>query len=465
MDSSLLNSLFDQEERHPLSVTELNELVKERLEAEYSNVWLEGEINNFYKAASGHWYFTLTDGNSQIKAACFKSLNWRVRFEPENGLSVRVRGKLSVYVPRGEYQITVESLQPVGEGAMKIAFEQIRSKLDADGLFDPAHKRKLPYFPQCVGVVTSPNGAAIFDILNVLTRRTQSVSILLIPSLVQGENAPAELRNGILLANEFNQRAETRQKIDVLIVGRGGGSSEDLAAFNEEYLARAIFESEIPVISAVGHETDVSISDLVADVRAPTPSAAAEIVAESEDLILETLEKRVTEMHHLLRLRMLHEQRRLETLQYSEAFTGFRQNVKDELYQIEDVFNRSVQAMREQVRENQKVFQALAARITPSRLARRFSDQKSRFAVLAERTAAAERKLLAAKENGLHIAMARLDAMSPLAVLERGYSLTTKPDGTILRTAGSVNTDEEINVRLANGKLRAKVLSKEKVND
>ncbi|NNE99235.1 MAG: exodeoxyribonuclease VII large subunit, partial [Pyrinomonadaceae bacterium] len=266
MNSPLLRSLFDDEdERRPLTISELNTEIKNALERRFASVWIEGEITNFFDASSGHWYFTLSDSDSQIKAACFKGENWRIRFKPFDGLQVRVRGKVTVYEPRGEYQVAVESLEPIGEGALRVAFEQIKEKLEKDRLFEDEFKRPLPYFPKRVGVVTSPNGAAFHDILNVLSRRTKSVSIVLIPTVVQGETAPESIRLAVQDANLFNRNAVEEDRIDVLIVGRGGGSSEDLSAFNEEQLARTIFASEIPIISAVGHEIDLTIADLVAD--------------------------------------------------------------------------------------------------------------------------------------------------------------------------------------------------------
>ncbi len=460
MNSQLLRSLFDEgddNEEIPLTVTELNEKVGADLESRYSNILLEGEISNFFTARSGHWYFSLTDSESQIKAACFKGANWRVRFEPENGLSVRVRGKLSVYVPRGEYQITVDSLEPVGEGALKIAFEQVRARLEADGLFKPEYKRKLPYFPQRVGVVTSPNGAAFFDILNVLTRRTKSVSIVLIPSLVQGEGAPLEIRNGIELANSYNKNANARDRIDVLIVGRGGGSSEDLAAFNEEFLARAIFESEIPIISAVGHEIDTSIADMVADVRAPTPSAAAEIVAEREDQIEETVNRRLDEMHRILSYRLLAYQNRLQQAEHSKGVVGFLESVRGSSNKVADLSERAQDSIAQLVRGSKDCLDSLESRITPARLAARFAQRNSKALILEERILNASKRMLASKENELGIRMAALDAMSPLSVLERGYSLTTFGDKKIVRDSQQVNVGDEIGIRFAKGEIKASV--------
>jgi exodeoxyribonuclease VII large subunit len=239
---SLLQSLFDDEERRPLSVSELNAQVRGELERRFASVWVEGEVVNFVAAKSGHWYFTLHDGTSQLRAACYRGANYRIKFQPFDGLQVRVRGRLTLYEPRGEYQILVESLEPVGEGALRVAFEQIKSKLEAEGLFSPQLKRKLPLLPRRVGVVTSPNGAAYFDILHVLSRRTRSVHIVLIPTRVQGESAGEEIREAIRFANQYNKKAAKNERIDVLIVGRGGGSDEDLWDFNEERIARTIRE-------------------------------------------------------------------------------------------------------------------------------------------------------------------------------------------------------------------------------
>ncbi|MBC7901129.1 MAG: exodeoxyribonuclease VII large subunit, partial [Saprospiraceae bacterium] len=291
MPSELLQSLFDMEERRPLSVSELNAQVRSEIERRFASVWVEGEITNFMAARSGHWYFTLGDGSSQMKAACYKGSNYKIRFQPFDGLQVRVRGRLTLYEPRGEYQILVESLEPVGDGALKVAFEQIRGKLELEGLFDEALKRPMPPFPKRIGVVTSPTGAAFFDILHVLSRRARSASVILIPTRVQGETAGEEISRAIRYANEFNLTAELKDQIDVLIVGRGGGSSEDLWAFNEELVARTIRASGIPIISAVGHEIDFTMADFVADMRAATPSAAAEIVAQREEDIQNHLER------------------------------------------------------------------------------------------------------------------------------------------------------------------------------
>jgi exodeoxyribonuclease VII large subunit len=455
MKSSLLDSLFDEEERRPLTVSELNEQVKKALERGFSSVWLEGEITNFIAANSGHWYFTLHDGFSQLKAACYIRNNLRIRFKPFDGLQVRVRGKLSVYEPKGEYQILVESLEPVGEGALKVAFEQIKAKLAKEGLFDEELKRPLPYFPKRVGVVTSPNGAAFHDILNVLGRRTRTVNITLIPTRVQGETAGEEIEKAIKLANQFNEKSS--EKIDVLIVGRGGGSSEDLWAFNEERVARAIRNSKIPIISAVGHEIDFTIADFVADVRAATPSAAAEIVAENEANIENFLYQRTQDLLQLVNYRILQAKNAWQELAFSSVFYEFPQKIKDWRYEIEDFQDQMQSVFEDRLRKDEKRLESLTNRLSPIKLASKVSENQTRLALLKQRQISAIKDVIDAQDEKLKIKMASLDALSPLSVLRRGYSITENEKGEILRDSSQIKVDENVQIRLANGKLKAKV--------
>jgi exodeoxyribonuclease VII large subunit len=461
MKSSLLNSLFDDEERRPLTISELNEQVKGELERRFASVWVEGEITNFLAANSGHWYFTLHDGDSQLKAACYVRNNMRIRFQPFDGLQVRVRGKLSLYAPRGEYQILVESLQPVGEGALKVAFEQIKLKLAKERLFDEELKRPLPFFPKRVGVVTSPNGAAFHDILNVLSRRTRSVNITLIPTLVQGEFAGEKISEAIEAANKFNKIADENEKFDVLIVGRGGGSSEDLWAFNEERVARAIFASEIPIISAVGHEIDFTIADFVADKRAPTPSAAAEIVAESEDQIEAFIYQRKQDLFQLISYKLLASRSEFQELALSPVFSEFPQKIKDWRYELEDIKEQINDALSYKIKNSKQLLESLTNRISPLKLGSKLNKQKTRLAVLFEKQLAAMKNAVNAKDEELKIRMASLDALSPLSVLNRGYSIAKNEKGEILRDSSKLKIDEKVKIRLAKGKIEAKILSVE----
>ncbi len=462
MKSSLLQSLFDDEDRRPLSVSEVNLQVKSALEKAFASVWVEGEIVNFVAANSGHWYFSLHDGDSHLKAACYRGSNWKIRFQPFDGLQVRVRGKLSVYEPKGEYQMLVESLEPVGEGALKVAFEQIKLKLGKERLFDEDLKRPLPFFPRRVGVVTSPNGAAFHDVLNVLSRRTKSVSIVLIPTRVQGEMAGEEIRQAILLANEFNRAAAENERIDVLIVGRGGGSAEDLWAFNEERLARTIRASEIPIISAVGHEIDFTIADFVADRRAPTPSAAAEIVAQSEDQIEAFVAQRKQDLFQLIDHKLLRVRSDLQELALSPVFTQFPQLIKDWRYAVEDYGEQLQAALTQKLKSLEDRLETVKSRLSPIRLAAELSNKKTRLAILGERKNSAVKKMIDAKDARLKIEMASLDALSPLAVLKRGYSLVKNEKDKIISSVRQIKQGEDVQIRLSDGKLKAKVFETEK---
>ncbi|MCY7346201.1 MAG: exodeoxyribonuclease VII large subunit [Pyrinomonadaceae bacterium] len=459
MKSLLLQSLFDEQESRPLTVSELNEQVKTALERSFASVWIEAEIVNFKAASSGHWYFTLHDGDSHLRAACYVRNNLRIRFQPFDGLQVRVRGKLSVYQPKGEYQMLVESLEPVGEGALKVAFEQIKLKLQKEGLFDEELKRELPFFPRRVGVITSPNGAAFHDILNVLSRRTRTVNIVLIPTRVQGETAGEEITNAIRSANNFNHKAQPSDKIDVLIVGRGGGSSEDLWAFNEERVARAIRASEIPVISAVGHEIDFTIADLVADRRAPTPSAAAEIVAESEDGIADFLSRKRQDLFQSIGYKLLASRSDLQELALAAVFAEFPQQIKDRRYEITDATESLRSAFDKQIGKNKQRLESLNNRISPLQLASKLNEKKTRLALLQQKQSSAVKDIINAKDENLKIGMASLDALSPLSVLSRGFSIVENAAGEILRDAGEIKENENVKIRLARGTIKARVLT------
>src|SRR5436190_1036966 len=333
MSQPLFNALFDDTERRPMSVSQLTNAIRISLESRFASVWVEGEISNFKAHQSGHWYFTIKDSNAQLKAKCFRSSNQRIRFKPADGLHVRARGKLTVYQPRGEYELVVESLDPVGAGALRIAFEQLRDRLQAEGLFAKELKRALPVFPRRVGIVTSPTGAAIRDMLNVISRRTKTVNVLLAPARVQGDGAGPDIARAIRFINQHHELAlrngRDKDGVDVLIVGRGGGSTEDLWAFNSEEVARAIRNSSIPVISAVGHETDFTIADFVADHRAPTPTAAAEIVAAREDQLCTALDHLGRQLVRLTRYKIVDARARVQEHALSQVFDEVKTRLHD----------------------------------------------------------------------------------------------------------------------------------------
>lgn len=442
-------------------MSELNEQVKTEVEKQFADVWVEGEIVNFASAGSGHWYFTLHDETTQIKAACFKSSNYRIRFKPTDGLQVRVRGKLSVYPPRGEYQLIVESLEPVGEGALTIAFEQIRVRLEHEGLFAEELKRPLPFFPRRIGVVTSPSGAAFFDILHVLSRRARSVSVVLIPVRVQGETAGNEIRRAIGHANDFNLSVVEEQRLDVLIVGRGGGSSEDLWAFNEEGVARAIRGSAIPIISAVGHEIDLTIADLVADMRAATPSAAAEIVAAKETDIAEFIDSRELLFERLAERKLLQLRSKLQAMAMSPVFTEFPNQLGNWKYEIDDHLSQMKACVLDKLKDSGNGLEQIALRLSPVKLANKLGHHKTSLAMLEQGHLTAARKAIERRSRDLGNLAGKLDSLSPLSVLHRGYSITQMENGKILRDAADTVKGDKLKIRLANGKLDAEVLSSE----
>lgn len=461
MDSPLFAALFDETERRALTVSELNADIKSSLEVKFSNVWVEGEIKDFLAASSGHWYFTLTDGDSVLKSACFRQRNFRIRFRPSDGLHVRCRGRITTYEKRGEYQLMVDSLEPVGEGALTVAFEQIKARLFAEGLFDESLKRPIPAFPRRVGIVTSPDGAAVHDIMTVLDRRARSVNVVLIPTQVQGDAAPTQIVKALRLANSFHDKCLDDERIDVLIVGRGGGSTEDLWAFNDERVARAIRASAIPVISAVGHEIDFTIADLVADLRAPTPSAAAEIVAQSETEVLRRIDQLSGDLKRQLDYVLLAAHADLQSLEMASVFTEFPLRVQRLRNSIDRLFARNATAAGANLISSGKRLKNVTARLSPTALSARLAGNLNRLALLEHRSASAAAELTAARHRKIEGLMSQLDALSPLAVLTRGYSITQKSSGEIVRDAHQTTSGERLGIRLSSGKLQVDVVSRE----
>jgi exodeoxyribonuclease VII large subunit len=407
--------LFSSADRLPLdrqvfTVSELTSQIKEILEGTFVGIWVEGEISNLRRPSSGHMYLTLKDEATQVSAVMFRSSNRDLRFTPKDGLAVIVYGRVSVYERRGEYQIAVEYMEPKGIGALQLAYEQLKERLAQEGLFDPAHKKPLPLLPQKVGVITSATGAAIRDILHVIHRRFANLQVILYPVQVQGETAAGEIARAIEEMNRWG-------KIEVLIVGRGGGSIEDLWAFNEEKVARAIFASRIPIISAVGHETDYTIADFVADVRAPTPSAAAEIVVTSKDQLCQRTDELVGRLVSSLQLRLQ---------RYATALSHLKGRL-----------------------------QAL----TPQGM---LKLQRQKLLAVADRLERGSFAILQLKRESLQRTVAKLGALSPLAVLERGFALCMRlPSLKIVRDAEEVGVGDEVLVRLCQGKILCQVKERE----
>ena len=436
-------------------------MIRGELERRFSSVWVEGEISNFRAHGSGHWYFTLKDEGAQLRAACYRSSNQRIRFRPEDGLQVRARGRLSVYEPKGEYQLIVEALEPVGAGALQLAFQQTKARLQAEGLFAAEIKRPVPFFPRRVGVITSATGAAIRDILNVISRRTRTVHVLFVPARVQGDGASFEVVRAIKLLNDHHARAVRDEsfdaEIDVIIVGRGGGSIEDLWAFNEEVVARAIRASAIPVISAVGHETDFTIADFVADLRAPTPSAAAEIVAAHEAQLCSLLDRLAANLARSIKFRVSGARTHVQELALSPAFDAVSARLRDAMTTADGAEYRLQTAITATLQRAQRRLGAAAHSLSPAQLRSHVIAARTRFESLTKaRDAGISSRLDAAKQH-FGLVVAALDAMSPLKVLERGYAIAQDPHGSIVREASAVSIGDALRVRLWKGGLDCRV--------
>jgi len=461
MSQPLLASLFDETERRPVSVSELTTQIRGTLEKRFASVWVEGEISNFRAHGSGHWYFTLKDEFAQLKSVCYRSSNQRIRFRLEDGMQLRARGRLGVYEPKGEYQLIVESIEPVGAGALQLAFEQTKARLQAEGLFAPELKRPIPIFPKRVGVVTSPNGAAIRDILHVISRRTRSVHILIGAARVQGEGASHEIVRAIKFLNEHHQSSLRQgsfdEGIDVMIIGRGGGSIEDLWAFNEEAVARAIRNSAIPVISAVGHETDFTIADFVADMRAPTPSAAAEMVAAHESELCARLGSLSATLARSIQYRIAGARNEVQELALSNAFDAVAGRVRDALTTAGTAEYRLQAALREALQAAHHRLGDASRGVSPMQLRSVLTTARERFGSLKKSHEAAMTARIDNAKRQLALRASSLDAMSPLKVLERGYAIAHDEHGRVIREATEMSVGDELRLRLWKGELNCRV--------
>src|SRR5271156_3395452 len=487
-------------ERRVWKVSELNARICELLETTLPDIWVEGEVSNYHAAQSGHLYFTLKDARSQIRCVCFRDQVRGLKFRPEDGLHVTVRGSLSVYEPRGEYQIYVTHIEPVGAGALQLAFEQLKKRLAEEGLFAESRKKPLPVLPRCIGVVPSPTGAAIRDILRVLKRRFPNAQVSLYPVKVQGAGAAAEIAEAL---RHFNQA----KSVDVLILTRGGGSLEDLWAFNEEILARAIFASRIPVITGVGHETDFTIADFVADLRAPTPSAAAEIVVKSREEFERHIAEYQRQIAHHVRYRLSQWRHRVRDLQTHRGFRQLELVLRNRRQQLDEMANSLAIGLRlrlamarQRLTEANAHIASFDLRGRAALLARRIEQQRGLLRAALERVVARKRRgfataqvrfaalalrarvgylrrrlerdsadlqvriarLLISKRRLLQASALTLDERSPLKILERGYAIAYDASGKVLRSPDQVALAEDISVRLVRGEISATVRSKTK---
>ncbi|MGL1957375.1 MAG: exodeoxyribonuclease VII large subunit [Colwellia sp.] len=438
-------------QQHILQVSELTKKVRFMLESELNTVWLTGEISNFVAASSGHWYLSLKDSKSQVRCAMFKGNNRRVRVKASNGQQVLVRAKVSLYEPRGDFQLIIEQMEEAGEGLLRQQFEQLKNKLNALGLFDQQHKKIIPTHIQCVGIITSPTGAAVKDILTVLKRRNPNIKIVIYPALVQGEYAQQDICHAIKIANQ-------RQECDVLIVGRGGGSLEDLWSFNEENVVHAIYHSALPIISAVGHEIDTTLSDYVADLRAATPSAAAELVSQdSNELkdkvtsftqrLVNAIQRKnadIAQKHHHLkhRLAQVHPEQQLL----------IQQQKSDELtLRLKQLINNLILNANQQPQQLQQRLLHLSPNKT--------------IAIQQKATQQNQQRLINAMQNSLqhksdrfvHI-IEQLHLVSPLATIARGYSVIRNDKNEVVTSTTQIETNDKITVQLSDGKIAAKVI-------
>ena len=432
-------------------------MIRGELERRFASVWVEGEISNFRAHGSGHWYFTLKDEFAQMRCACYRSSNQRIRFRPEDGLQMRARGRVSVYEQKGEYQMIVEALEPVGAGALQLAFEQTKARLQKEGLFAAELKRAIPLLPRRVGVITSPSGAAIRDILHVISRRTRTVHVLFAASRVQGDGAAQEIARAIKFLNDFHARASLDGGIDVIIVGRGGGSIEDLWAFNEEVVARAIRASAIPVISAVGHETDFTIADFVADMRAPTPSAAAEIVAAHEAQLCSLLATLTANLARSMQFKIAGSRSQVQELALSPAFDAVTARLHEAMAATGDAEHRLQTAITSLMQRAQRRVGAATHSLSPAQLRSAVLTARTRLESLNKaRDTGVATRLETAKQQ-LAMAAAALDAMSPLRVLERGYAIAHDAHGQVIREAKAVSIDDALRLRLWKGVVNCRV--------
>lgn len=445
-----LGFTFQAPVRRIWTVAELLAAARTALEREYSDVWLEGEISNYRPADSGHLYFTLKDKGAQIRVVMFRSQARLLRFRPADGMQIVARGRLTIYEARGEMQLSAEHLEPKGAGALQVAFEQLKAKLAAEGLFDAARKKSVPALPRRIGIVTSPRGAAIQDILNILRRRHETVNVLIYPAQVQGEDAAREVAAGVRYLSAGG-------RVDVIIVARGGGSAEDLAAFNDEELARTVGASSVPVISAVGHETDFTIIDFVADLRAPTPSAAAELVIHSKQQVHERVESLHQRLERATRYQLLITRQHLVKFVQHSAFPRMRELISRRQQRVDDLHFRMASAQRGFLRQSSRRLEIAATRLRSQDMRYRLEEIRRQLEGRTWALDSAARAILMRLRSRSDQLAGRIQALSPLNILERGYALVFDAKGNLVKNSSQVGPGEELTARLYQGSLRTTV--------
>lgn len=452
--SDQMGFTFRPPERRVWKVRDLVAAVRTHIEREYSDAWVEGEISNFRAPESGHLYFTLKDGNAQIKVVMFRSSARLLRFKPADGLQVVVRGRITIYEDRGELQISAEYIEPKGAGSLQLAFEQLKAKLEAEGLFAAERKKPIPSLPSRIGVVTSAQAAALRDILNILERRHHSVNVLIYPAQVQGDLASQEVAAGIRYFNDHDN-------VDVIIIARGGGSAEDLASFNNEGLARTVAASEIPVISAVGHETDFTIIDFVADLRAPTPSAAAELVIRSRQEIEDqaaAFEERLT---RAMRYRLLMGRQALTELSQHGAFARMMELIRQRQQKLDDLTHRMELAERQLLQHMHRRWEIVSAAVRHYDLRLILSGMRKELESRTSALVAVTRNVLLQQKVRSERLYTALESLSPLAILDRGYALVFDSEGKLLKDVRALRVGDEISARVAHGQFQAAITKKQ----
>ena len=436
-------------------VRELVACVREFIEQEYGDIWVEGEISNFRPAPSGHIYFTLKDADTQLSIVLFRRQASLLRFRPEDGLHVLVRGRVSIYEQRGQMQLVAETMEPVGAGSLQLAFEQLKERLKAEGLFDSDRKQPLPAFPRTVTIITSPTGAVIRDFLNIVARRHSGLNVLLFPVSVQGDQAPAEIESAIACLNAaFLEDADL---VNVIVLARGGGSLEDLAAFNSERVARAIASSVLPIVSAVGHETDFTIADFVADLRAPTPSAAAELITEAQHNIAEYLATQEHRLTRAARFQLLQARQQLSRMPISRTEARVATLLHRKAQHLDDLASRLHGAFTVQLRQRQNRVASLAASVLRHDPRQALAQTRERLMTGRNHLRRSAEQLLHAHVNALHALHARLHSLSPLAVLDRGYALVLNAHGEVVRSTAQLITGDPLVTRIADGSFTSRV--------
>jgi len=440
--------------RSVFTVSGLTDRIQWMLETEFNGAWVEGEVSNLTIASSGHWYFSLKDERAQLRAVVWKTQARLIRFRPKDGMKVIVRGSVRVYPPKGEYQLSVETLEPLGKGSLQQAFEELKERLEKEGLFEAKRKRPLPMLPRRIGIVTSPTGAVIRDILRVLAHRYATLEVLIYPARVQGPEAAWEIVQGIRALNRL-------PGLDVLLVARGGGSLEDLWPFNEERVARALAASKVPTISAVGHETDFTIADFVADLRAPTPSAAAERVIQAKDELRAKVSALETRMASALHLRLTRIRGRVASLTSHRVFAAERGRIHNHAQRVDDLVRRARTGLGRQAERARSRLARTGERLSAFRWDRQVAAHRERADRCLERLDAFTRRSLENRRGAFLRLAGKLDSLSPLAVLSRGYALVFQDGGRLVREPVDVQIGDAVRLRVHGGGLRATITAKD----